>query len=290
MIVSVPPLPFPFRQVALVGFGLMGGSLAWALKALPEAPRVRAWAVNRRDLEEGSEAGVLDEPADGPQDLFPGSDLVVYATPVESSLRDMPMHRRLWEPGALVTDLGSLKAPLQHLMEGLGEGWRYVGSHPMAGGEGTGFKASRKGLYRGVRIWLAAGSATPDTRARMEAFWAALGARPRWTDAEEHDRHMVWVSHLPQLTANALAAVLEGEGVRWEDLGPGGRDMTRLAGSSSEMWTGILSLAGPELCRALAALEGVLGGIGRALGAGNTEEIAGLMQRTRRWCRGGTWK
>ncbi len=290
MISSAPAPLFPFRQVALVGFGLMGGSLGRALKALPQPPRVRAWASEFRDLEEGMAVGVLDEAAADPEELFRGSDLVVYAIPMGSLPGQMEEHRGLWEPEAVVTDLGSLKGPPQDLMERLGEGWRYVGSHPMAGGEGTGFAASREGLYRGIPVWLTAGSATEGSKARLEAFWTALGARPRWTTAGEHDRRMAWVSHLPQLTANALATVLEGEGLGRDELGPGGRDMTRLAGSSPEMWSGILAGAGPELCRALRSMERALAELRRALEAGEAERIVARMEGNREWFRGGPWK
>ncbi len=273
----------PFRRVGLVGFGLMGGSLARALKALPSPPHVTAFSLDPEDLRMGLQAGVLDLGTEHPEELLPDRDMVVYAVPLGATLKLLGEHRSLWGPDTVVTDLVSLKAPIQARMEALGEAHRHVGCHPMAGGERRGFHASRGGLFQGVRIWMTATRASEETRVSLEAFWEALGAHPRWTEAQAHDRLMAWVSHLPQLTANALALALEGEGIQREQLGPGGRDMTRLAGSAPEMWKDLLTGMGSELPEALRSLEAALARFRIDLEEGRIEEVAERMNRTRGW-------
>ena len=118
---------------------------------------------------------------------------------------------------------------------------------------------------------------------RASAFWRLLGARPRTIAADRHDRMMAWASHLPQLLANALAAALDEAGVGHEMLGPGGRDVTRLAGSSPEMWLPLLDAAAAEDARALRSVETHLSAIRRALEARDTTAIEGIMTRGNRW-------
>ena len=219
----------PFRRIAFVGFGLMGGSLARALKTLPEPPHIRAVAGNPGDLEEGLAAGVLDQALVHGPALFEALELLIYATPLGPTLELMGDLVDLLEPETLVTDLTSLKAPVESRMQDLGLSHRFVGGHPMAGGEGRGFSASDRELFQDVRVWMAPGDADSNSIARIESFWERIGARPALLAAEEHDEMMVWVSHLPQLVATSLATTLGRAGFAPEDLGTGGRDMTRLA-------------------------------------------------------------
>ncbi len=281
---STPPVA-PFRRVGLVGLGLMGGSLARALKALPDPPHIRAMARDGRDLEEGLAAGVLDEAAKGHEDLLSQRDLVVYATPLGATLDLLEKHRGGWEPDTVISDMASLKGPVLGRMITLGEARRYVGSHPMAGGEGKGFGASRPGLFRRARIWVTTEGASAHLPGRMEAFWRSLGGNPERIQARAHDRLMIWVSHLPQLTANALALTLDEEGIGRGALGPGGRDMTRLAGSAPEMWEDLLTWAGPGLPEALECMESALSRLRAALEEGRGDRVAQAMERTRTWSR-----
>jgi prephenate dehydrogenase len=106
--------------------------------------------------------------------------------------------------------------------------------------------------------------------------------------ADLHDRRMVWVSHLPQLTANALALVLDQENISRDDLGPGGRDMTRLAASSPAVWVDLLRAAGPEVVGALDALARAVDTLAHDLRAGRAADVTDLMEATRHWHGGAT--
>jgi prephenate dehydrogenase len=116
-------------------------------------------------------------------------------------------------------------------------------------------------------------------------MWEAVGAVPRETEAAVHDRLMLKVSHVPQVTANALATLLAEAGVGQAQLGPGARDMTRLAASSPEMWMDLFRLAGAELPRTVRALGAELERLASTLDRGDMHEMEAIMRRTQAWRR-----
>jgi len=262
----------------------MGGSLARALKNLPEPPHIRALSENAEDVRAGLEEGAVDEGARNPEHLLRDRDLVVYGTPLRATVDLLGRHRPFLEPEAVVTDLASLKDPVLTRVQDLGLQDRYVGSHPMVGGTGSGFGASSVDLFRGARVWVVPGSGGDSgITGRLLELWGSLGARPRVVGAGEHDRSMVWVSHLPQLTGNALAMALEGAGVARSRLGSGGLDMTRLAGSPAEMWMEILQGAPSDLSRALEALGNAVEELRGLVDREDWEGVGDRMRTTREW-------
>ena len=276
---STTPTPdHPFRTVAIVGLGLIGGSLARALAALDRPPRVVATSQTPSSLELAERAGAIAAGSTDPAAVLAGADLVVYATPLDVTLRLLADHRGGWPAGAVVTDVVSLKGPVEDAMGALGESARYTGSHPMAGGEGSGFGHSAADLFAGATVWLTGKGAGA---AAVEALWLTVGARPRWTTALEHDRLMSWCSHLPQLASNALARVLEESGHAPSDLGTGGADMVRLAGSSPEMWLPLLARS--EAGVALRDLARAARELADALDRRDLEAIEDWMRSTRSW-------
>ena len=272
----------PFRKVAIVGLGLIGGSLARSLRSLNRPPRVVAASQTPSDLDLAERAGVIEAGSPDPEAVLAGADLVVYATPLDVTLRLLADHRGRWPAEAVVTDVASLKAPVEEAMRALGEGARYTGSHPMAGGEGSGFAHSRDDLFADATVWL---TGTGAGATAVEALWGAVGARPRWTAAAEHDRLMSWCSHLPQLISNVLARVLDESGHASSDLGTGGAGMVRLAGSSPEMWLPLLARS--EAGRALRAFARATRELADALDRRDLEAIEEWMSSTRSWRAGG---
>jgi prephenate dehydrogenase len=282
------PSGVPFRSVALVGLGVMGGSLARALAAVARPPRVRGWATDPEDRRAAAEAGVLEAVVGSLGEAVSGADLVILATPLEATCALLGSLGRDLADGAVVTDVASLKAPVREAARRAGLTERWVGSHPLCGSAHSGFGASRVDLFRDATVYLTARDSSRDAYERIFQLWTALGASPVPIDAHTHDAVMTRVSHLPQMTATALAEVLRSEGVRRSALGPGGHDMTRLAVSSPEMWRDILRHAPPELVAHLHSLSRAVGELADLIEAGETDALAERMERTRRWGEGET--
>lgn len=273
--------PVPYRRVAVLGLGVMGGSL---LRDLGDAgtAELRGWSPEPAEGEAAAAAvdGLVAEPSW--EAAVEGAELVVLAVPLSATVELLPRVAS-GAPGAHLTDVASLKTPVQGAARRADLADRWVGSHPMAGSEGRGFDASRAGLYRGARVWTVADPEAEEPARRVARLWRSVGAEPEGVAAAEHDRLMALASHLPQLTATALASVLLDAGVAPTELGPGGRDMTRLAASSTTMWRDLLAQAPPELPAGLRALSRALAEISGALDSGAVDEVAARMERTARW-------
>ena len=277
---------FSFERVGIVGLGLIGGSLARALRRLDNAPRVVAFNRSRDAAERALADGVIDAVADTAGEAVGGQDLVVYATPLAVALQMMRTHSGEWGD-ATVTDVVGLKGPLLREAEALGFAAQFVGSHPMAGGTATGYGVSTADLFSGETVFVCGGEAERERIRAVEFMWQALGARIRPMDAAAHDRLMVWASHLPQLISNVVARAMAGAGLAVSDLGPGGRDLTRLAESSPEMWTGLFDRASEENVLAIDSVQAGLAAVRTALAESSSEEIAELMRATQEWRREG---
>lgn len=261
----------------------MGGSLARALAALEHPPTVVGWSPDAAEREAALAARVVARAPTERQAALADAELVVLAAPLRASCDLLAAVAGEAPHDATLSDVASLKVPLERVAARAGVLDRWVGTHPMAGSEASGFSASRGDLFRDARVWT---SAHPSAGARVErvhALWRALGALPVAIAAEEHDRRMAIASHLPQLTANALARVLGREGVGPEQLGPGGRDMTRLAGSSPEIWRDLLEHASPDLVAGLRALSAEAARVAELLEAKDLDALADLMRATRAW-------
>lgn len=241
--------------VAIAGLGLIGGSLARALAA--KGYRVLGIdrpAVRRAARKAGAiGAGVSLEAA------AREADVLVLAAPPTANLRLLRRLARLAPAGLVVTDVTSVKAPIVAEARRLGLR-HFVGGHPMAGTERTGFAASRAELFAG-RPWIVTRPADPAAERVVRALARGVGARPVALDAKEHDRFVALVSHVPQIVSWALLAAAQGDAVARRHLalaGPGFHDMTRLAGSPKGLWREILRGNAREVRRALAALQRAL--------------------------------
>jgi prephenate dehydrogenase len=238
-------------RVAIVGLGLVGGSLARALTAagyrvtgidwplvVRRALRTRAIAVGATRTEAAAAA-----------------DLVVLAAPPATNLRLLRRLAGVARPGLVITDVSSVKGEIAREAARLGLR-AFVGGHPMAGTEKRGFDASSAGLFRGAPWWIVPAREERATRL-VRALVRATLARPITTDAGTHDRAMAFLSHVPQVVAWALLESARGDPVARRHLrraGPGFRDMTRLARSPRPLWRDILDANRVEVRRALAAL------------------------------------
>jgi len=235
-------------RIAVLGLGVMGGSIArgW----LAEDRAVSGWAPDPEDRTAAASAGVTV--AEGPGDCVTDADGIFLAAPLGSFPTLISQIQGHILPTAWIMDVGSLQCPPLGLAAESGLEDRWISCHPMAGSERSGFAASDANLYAGARVWMsAADSVDRDSRDFALQLWKVLGSDPAWIDPEEHDRRMAWVSHLPQVVSVAVADALMSAGHTLDELGPGGRDVTRLAASSPGMWRELLQQAGPEVARAL---------------------------------------
>ena len=275
------PLP---RTVAVVGLGLMGGSLCRALKALDPPPRVIGWDAGQAAGAMALEAGAVDRFEGGGGAGLGAAELVVYATPLRATLSLVRRHADMVREDAVLTDVVSLNEPVLRAARASGLAERFVSGHPICGGEASGFAAGRADLYRGATVWLSVGvEGRGDARRCVESFWRRLGGTPRWVAPGEHDRRMGWVSHLPQLVANALAAALDAQGCSRDELGPGGRDMTRLAASNPAIWRDLLEASAPVTGAGLTGVANALNVLANLLARRELDQVAEFMERTRRW-------
>ena len=271
-----------FERVGIVGLGLMGGSLARALRALDDGLRIVAFNRNPGQADRALAEGVIDAVAFTAEEAAEGQDLVVYATPLDVAREMMSAHAEAWGD-ATVTDVAGLKGPLAREADDLGRASQFVGSHPMAGGTASGYPASSADLFSGETVFVCGGAADSDRIEAVESMWEAVGARVRPIDASEHDRLIVWASHLPQLIANVVARAMAEAGLDAEDLGPGGKDLTRLAQSSPEVWISLLDEASDENIRAIESVQSGLDDLRAALSEPSLEGVVDLMYATQEW-------
>jgi prephenate dehydrogenase len=271
----------PAPRVAIIGLGLMGGSLARDLAARS----IPVLGFDRRPgvADEAVRQGVIERSLGPDLDGVEQADLIVLATPVDVATDTIPRIAGLARPSSIVTDVGSTKRGILSAAAGAGLGGRFVGSHPLAGDQRSGWTAARSGLYEGATVFVCP---SPESSAaaleKVLDLWRSVGARPREIGAAEHDRVMSTVSHLPQVASSALAIVLSEAGFSTADLGPGGRDMTRLADSSPDMWTAIAASNSDNLLASLGALEDVLARLRHLLEKGDREGLREFFESARR--------
>lgn len=276
----------PTRRVAVLGLGVIGGSLARALAERVPGLTIIGWSPSLGERGQALEEGVVHSAPTAWEEAVEEADLVVLAMPLEACLRVLPEMAGLTGPDTTLTDVASLKAPLMRAARTSGLTDRWVGGHPMAGSVGSGFRHARATLFDGARVWLTMDGAGERHVQGVRALWRATGADPRDIDADEHDRSMALVSQLPQLVSNALTAELSRRGVETDMLGPGGRDMTRLAASPSGMWLDLFRHAPEGLPAALRGVAGTLEVMAAALEARDLDRLEALMRETRTWKEG----
>jgi prephenate dehydrogenase len=253
--------------VAVLGLGLLGGSVALAARRAGVAGRLVAAGRRRAPLEQALASGVVDA-VDDVAGAVRGADLVVLATPVGSMARLLREAAPHLAEGTIVTDVGSVKELLTDTLPGLlPPGVHFVGAHPMAGSHHRGVGHARADLFDGSCCVLTPLRSTDASACeRVAGFWRALGARVTQRDPAGHDSEVAWVSHVPHVLAFAFARALASAPAGAGELaGAGFRDFTRIAHSDAEMWGEILSanrkaLAGPleafnqslqDLCRVI---------------------------------------
>ncbi len=263
------------ESAAIIGLGLIGGSLARDLAA--RGVVVRAYDADERHLQAALQSGCVHEALDAGLAGVGDADLIVIAVPVDRAtdvLRQIAPHA---VRAKLITDVGSTKARIADLAAELGLASQFVGSHPMAGDHRSGWGASRAGLFDGARVYVCPRPETSTCLVELACdFWRGVGAQPVIMSPELHDNKLAWTSHLPHMVSTALALALARADVGRDDLGPGGRDMTRLAGGSLDVWTAIALDNAAAIDAALVSAEREIAAMRHAL---NRSDLADLRER-----------
>jgi prephenate dehydrogenase len=272
----------PFRKIAIAGLGLIGGSIA--LAAHERWPSVVITGIDRKAvLAHAFGSGAIDRAAESVESIGE-TDLVILAAPVRQNAQLLREVAPRVPAGALITDVGGTKRDIVALARSLRLDAPFIGGHPIGGAERGGFGFARPDLFRG-RPWIF----TPEPDApwnavdRLRHFVTAFGARPALLKADEHDRVMAFLSHLPQLTASTLMAVI-GEATAAEGLRLAGRglvDTTRLASSPASVWKDICATNGEAIGQALDTLIRRLSEMRASLGEGTAVEA--LFDEAGRW-------
>ena len=282
---TVPGAQPVFRQMTVVGMGLIGGSLALAAKQSGAVQTVVGVGRSAASCEVALSRGMIDRVERDLPSGVRGADLLVLAVPVNEIVRLLPDVARVAEPACLVTDVGSVKGPILEAGDAAFPDGRFVAGHPIAGQEQSGPAAARGELFRGAN-WIL----TPGRRTRREALdrvaavCRAAGAVVLQMDAAWHDEVFATVSHLPHLVAYALMdAVLGTErgGERIRFSAGGLRDFTRVAGSDPVMWRDIFLMNREALLRVLADYQVALARLAEAIRDRDGEALEARLRQAR---------
>jgi prephenate dehydrogenase len=263
----MPSDPFNARQIAIAGVGLIGGSIAAALKQRGYPGIIVGVGRSEAKLRDIQAAGLIDEFTTDAAAGAKLSDLIIFCTPVDHIVEGILAAARASRPGTLITDAGSVKGPICEPLRGqLPEGVAFIGSHPLAGSEKQGYEHADADLFVGRTCVLTPDADAPHEQiARLRAFWESLGfAAVLEMSPEHHDNVIARTSHLPHAVAAALALAVSGPEER-QMAATGFRDTTRIASGDPDLWAAILlENAGP---------------IGAALDnfAGRLEELRGAI-------------
>lgn len=270
-------------RVAIVGFGLIGGSLAGAIRArrLGEVIAVdRAEQLAAPGVRALSAAQVAVEDEAALARVLAGAELTVLATPVSVIAALLP---RVLGEAQGVTDCGSTKRAVAAVVAGHGRRGRYVPGHPMAGAPAGGLARARPELFEGRRWILCPEGSDADALGRVEALVRGVGAEPVRMAVEEHDRMVAMTSHVPQILSSLLAVLAERRGAM-AAAGPAFASATERAGGDAAMWRDIFATNGDQIAAALAEVSEGLAQVAGSLEGPQvrTEAVLELLARARR--------
>lgn len=270
--------------LAILAPGLLGASVARAARARAVADRIVLWARRPETRLALRDQPWCDAAPDTSEATVLGAQIVVIAAPVD---RIVPLTQHIapyLAAGAIVTDVGSVKAEICRLGHAALAGRaHFVGSHPMAGSEKTGWEHGTEKLFERRTCFVTPLAGTDETAtASVARFWRDLGGEPVTVSPDQHDEIVAHISHLPQVLASSLCAFLARKNPAWRNYAGGGlRDTTRIAGSDPALWRTILEQNRDEVLRALRAFEDELHHFQTALANRDYSEVVARLERGR---------
>jgi len=274
-------------RTAVIGLGLLGTSLAMALKergayvtGWTRRDEVRHWALAH---------GIIDATAENVSAVLREADLTVICLPIPQIIEFLREHGRDWSPGAVVTDIGSVKEVIVTAAEQAlaGTGVHFVGSHPMAGTEKSGPHHAFKELYVNAEVFVTRTAATDAAaQALVCRLWETIGTRVVEIGVREHDRLVAHTSHIPHLLAYALSLTVLGcdepeRHLRYSGCATGFRDTSRISSSSPQMWREILENNRPAVLAAVGEYETYWRQLTEALRNGDYDALEQALARAK---------
>lgn len=254
--------------VGFIGFGLIGGSIAKSIKRVKPDTTVMAYMRSQEKLMQAREDGMVDIVLTGIDETLSQCDIIFLCTPVEYNAQYLSSVRPLLKPGAIITDVGSTKTSIHKVVTELGMEDCFVGGHPMAGSEKTGYEHATDHLLENAYYII---TPTPSSKKsdidRMVAVAETIGSIPIVLDYQEHDRIVAAISHLPHIIASSLVNLVKDSDNREElmkRLAAGGfKDITRIASASPMMWEQICMANTDNI---IGALEDYIASLNHTLG------------------------
>jgi cyclohexadieny/prephenate dehydrogenase len=282
-----------FDRIALIGFGLIGGSIARAARAQGLAKEIVATARSEKTRARVMELGIVDRVVETNAEAVDGADLVILCIPVGACgpvAADIADHLK---PGAIVSDVGSVKAAVvKDMAPHLPASAHFVPAHPVAGTENSGPDSGFAELF--INRWCILTppeGVAPEAVEKLRAFWAAIGAKVEIMTPEHHDLVLAITSHLPHLiaytivgTADELAQVTSSEVIKFS--AGGFRDFTRIAASDPTMWRDVFLANKDAVLEMLGTFNEDLSKLTRAIRRGDGEALFEHFTRTRAIRRG----
>lgn len=264
--------------VAIIGVGLIGGSIGLALRERLLARAVVGVGRDRKRLGIAEQRGAVTSITADWSEGVRNADLIVVCTPVAHIVDHVRQLRRLCGANALITDAGSTKGRICREIESQpAAGGFFVGSHPMAGSHKSGAEHARADLFEGSLTVVTPTENTREEHAeQIRLFWKSLGSDVVRTGPEEHDRAVAAISHLPHIVASALSASTSRDHLALA--GNGWRDTTRVAAGDAELWRQILADNCDHALQSLDNFAKVLAEFRQALAAGNQTDLIKLLE------------
>jgi len=272
-----------FKDITIIGVGLIGGSFALALKKIKSnSISITGFGRNKEKLKEAKERGIIDSYTTDLLHAVKEKDLIVLATPVNKFKEIIQKIKEIIKKRCIIMDVGSIKGMLvREIEEMLPEDVYFIGAHPIAGSEKSGFKYAKSDMFKGVLCIL-----TPTEKTNKEAFkkvknmWQCIGAEVKELSPEEHDKIYAVVSHLPHMVAYALVNTVRKISSEYLYFaGRGFMDITRLAKSSPLLWSGICVENKKNLIRIIDDFKKELDDISKAIINDDMEKLEELFNK-----------
>ncbi len=271
----------PWNSVAIVGVGLIGGSVGRGLLARRLARRVIGIGRSRQSLDEAARSGAVSETSLDPA-ATAEADLVVVAANVGAIPQLLEAVDASVRPGTLLTDAGSTKASIVSAWERKRSRrrGRFVGSHPLAGSHRRGPQAADADLFTGrVAVVTPATATPPEDASAVGELWAALGSTVSFMSPREHDKLVAATSHAPHVIAAAIAAATPAAAIPFT--AGGWRDTTRIAAGDAELWADILLDNAPAVAAAIRRIDTATARLLAAIEAGDRRRLVTLLSRAK---------